>query len=91
MENLSTGQAVLKSLNAPGFRGVGPGYVEVSRPPIELIGTLEIEREHFYVIIKLPPICFTLYRTQELLYGHITEFLSRVDVGAGVDMNKYRD
>ena len=43
MENLNTGQAVLESLNAPGFRGIAQycsGYVEVSRPSIELIGTL---------------------------------------------------
>ena len=35
----------------------------------------------FYVIIKPPPISF-------ILRGHITEFWSRVDVSARVDMNK---
>ena len=48
--------------------------------------TLEIERVHFYAIIKLPPISFTLHRTQEL-----TGFWSRVDVSACVGMNKYWD
>ena len=40
MEKLNTGQVVLKSLNAPGFRGVAQGMLKGSRPSIELIGTL---------------------------------------------------
>ena len=72
MENLNTRQAVLKRLNAPGFRGL-PRPVEVSRPSIDrhISSTLEIGRVYFYVIIKPPPISFTLYRTQEILYGRI--------------------
>ena len=46
---------------------------------------------YFYGTIKPPPISFTLHRTQEILYGHITEFWSRVDVRVCVDMNKYWD
>ena len=84
----------LKSFNAPGFRGVAQGMLKYRDPHSSWpapVSTLEIERVHFYVIIKLPPISFTLHRTQELLYGHITEFWSRVDVSAWVDMNRYWD
>ena len=84
----------LKSLNAPGFRGVDQDMLKYRDPHSSWsapVSTLEIERVHFYVITKLPPISFTLHRTQELLYGHITEFWSRVDVSACVDMNRYRD
>ena len=94
MENLNTGQAVLKSLNAPGIRGVARVCWNIEtliRVDRHITSTLEIERVHFYVIIKLPPISFTLYRTQELLYGHIIEFWSRVHVSACVacvDMNE---
>ena len=31
------------------------------------------------------------HRAQEILYGNITEFWSRVDVSACVDMNRYWD
>ena len=84
----------LKSLHAPGFRGVAQGMLKYRDPHSSWpapVSTLEIERVHFYVIIKLSPISFTLHRTQELLYGHITEFWSRVDVSAWVDMNRYWD
>ena len=75
MENLNTGQAVLKSLNAPGFRGVAKACC-LSRPSIHrhITSTLQIGRVYFHVIIKLPPISFTLYRTQEILYGRIADF-----------------
>ena len=81
------------------FAGVSrgcPGYVEgietLNRVDRYTTSTLEIGREYFYVIIKPPPISFTLYRTQENVYGHITEFWSRVDVRSTfVDMNKYWD
>ena len=43
---------------------------------------------YFYVVIKPPPICCTLYRMQEILYGHVTEFWIRVDVSAFVRGNK---
>ena len=84
----------LKSLNGPGFRGVAQGMFKYRDPRSSWsapASTLEIERVHVYVIIKLPPISFTLYRRQELLYGDITEFWSRVDVSACVDKNKYWD
>ena len=75
MENLNTGQAVLKSLKRRGFGGL-PRPVEVSRPSIDrhITSTLEIGRVYFYLTIKPPPISFTLYRTQENLYGPIAEF-----------------
>ena len=66
----------LKSLNGPGFRGVAQGMFKYRDPRSSWsapASTLEIERVHVYVIIKLPPISFTLHRTQELLYGDITE------------------
>ena len=34
------------------------------------------------------PQFLSLHRTQEILYGHITEFWGRVDVSACVDMNR---
>ena len=59
----------------PGFEGL-TRPVEVSRPSIDrhITSTLEIGRVYFYVTIKLPLIYFTLYRTQEILYGRIAEF-----------------
>ena len=65
----------------------------LNRVDRHITSTLEIERVHINVIINLPPVSFTLYRTQERLYGHIpvTEFWGRVDVSACVDMNKHRD
>ena len=79
----------LKSFNAPGFRGVAQGMLKYRDPHSSWsapASTLEIERVHFYVIIKLPPISFTLHRTQAP-----TESWSRVDVSACVGMNKYWD
>ena len=61
----------------------------LNRVDRHITSTLEIGRVYLYVIIKPPPISFTLHRTQEILYGHITEFWGRVDVTACVDMNKY--
>ena len=72
-----------------GFEGL-PRPVEVLIDR-HITSTLEIGRVYFYVIIKTPPISFTLYRKKEILYGRIAEFWSRVDVSACVDMNKYWD
>ena len=52
-----------------------------------ITSSLGIGRVYSDVIIKLPPISFTLHRTQEILYGHIT----CIDVSACVDMNKCWD
>ena len=57
-----------------GFEGC-LGYVKeietLNRVDRHITSTLEIGRVHFYVIIKPPPISFTVYRTQENIYGHI--------------------
>ena len=51
----------------------------LNRVDRHITSKLEIGRLYFHVIIKPPPISFTLHRTQEILCGHITEFWSRVD------------
>ena len=63
----------------------------LNRVDRHITSKLEIGRLYFHVIIKPPPISFTLHRTQEILYDHITKFWGRVDVSACVDMNKYWD
>ena len=71
MENF-TAQAALESLNA--FRGIVQVVLSIetlNRVDRHITSNLEIGRVYFYVIIKTPPISFTLHRTQEILYGHI--------------------
>ena len=70
----------LKSLNAPGFRGVAQGMLKYRDPHSSWsapVSTLEIERVHFYVIIKLPPISFTLQNARTFIWPYYWVLKSR--------------